>query len=371
MDRTRQLWIKAHRWLGLGCGWLLVLVGISGALLIVARPLDRLSHPGLFIAQPAMTAADPQPSTLPWTPAQLRTRFGEDARLTLRPPRSPEETLWVMVRSPAWNGTVYLNPASGDEQGRRGEYEGLLNLLFKFHSSLFLQDTGKAVLAGLALVCLGLLLSGIILWWPQHWRGVLKLFILERGRGLRRTLFDLHRLAGILCGTLIVISVATGAYMAWRPLAGWVTTLSGNKLTAAPSLNPSASPPREAVSVGELARRAQARFPDSMLGYIQLPASNAQPVRVRLRVADDPHPNGSTSIWLHPLSGEVLAVHRRDQLDPGTRAFSVVYPLHTGEIGGVLLELLTLIGGLALGLLGISGLWLWGWRRKRLPAGAA
>jgi uncharacterized iron-regulated membrane protein len=371
MDRKRHLWIKAHRWLGLGCGWLLVLVGLSGALLIVARPLDRLSHSQFFIAQPAMTATGMQPSSLPWTPAQLRDRFGQDASLTLRPPRDPEQTLWVMVRSPAWNGTVYLNPANGDEQGRRGEYEGLLNLLFKFHSNLFLQDTGRAVLAWVALGYLGLFVSGIILWWPKNWRGVLTLFRLERGRGLRRTLFDLHRLAGTLCGVMIVISVVTGAYMAWRPLAVWVTTLSGNKAIAVPSLSQSAIQPQDAVSVGELARRAHARFPDSMVGYIQLPAGGDRPVRVRLRLPDDPHPNGASSIWLHPLSGEVLAVHRRDQLDPGARAFSVVYPLHTGELGGVLLELATFIGGLALGLLGISGLWLWWGRTRRLRASAA
>jgi hypothetical protein len=37
-----------------------------------------------------------------------------------------------------------------------------------------------------------------------------------------------------------------------------------------------------------------------------------------------------TSVWLHPLSGEVLAVHRWSALDPGTRAYSFIYPLHIG-----------------------------------------
>jgi uncharacterized iron-regulated membrane protein len=59
----------------------------------------------------------------------------------------------------------------------------------------------------------------------------------------------------------------------------------------------------------------------------------------------------------------VIAVHRWDELDPGARVNSVLYPLHTGELGGVLGEAIVALLGLALGALGISGIWLW-WRRR-------
>lgn len=87
----------------------------------------------------------------------MRTEFGGKSSFTLRPPRNAEDTLWVIVRGEQWSGTLYLNPATGKEQGRRGEYEGVLNLLFKFHSALLMQDTGKALLASIALAYLFLL----------------------------------------------------------------------------------------------------------------------------------------------------------------------------------------------------------------------
>jgi uncharacterized iron-regulated membrane protein len=117
------------------------------------------------------------------------------------------------------------------------------------------------------------------------------------------------------------------------------------------------------VSLDELAARAQAQFPGDFIGYIQIPAESNRPVRIRMKLTDDPHPNGLTSIWLHPTTGAVLAVNRWNELDPGARAFSFVYPLHTGELGGVFLEAVIFISGLALGMLGISGIWLW-WRRR-------
>jgi uncharacterized iron-regulated membrane protein len=69
-------------------------------------------------------------------------------------------------------------------------------------------------------------------------------------------------------------------------------------------------------------------------------------------------------VWLHPATGQVLARHRFDALDPGARGFSVIYPLHTGELGGPLHEAFNLLLGLACFGFGASGTWLW-WNRRR------
>jgi uncharacterized iron-regulated membrane protein len=356
----RRIWLKAHRWLALGLGWLLALVALAGAILVVAQPLDRLTHPQLFKAEPSATGSSIAAPTLESIRNQLIATFGRTAGFTLRPPRAPDQSIWVIVRSKSWSGTVYLNPATGLEQGRRGEYEGVVNLLFKFHSALFLQDTGKMILAWIALSYLTLLISGLVLWWPKRWPPSLKI---ELRKGLLRGLFDMHRTGGAVLGLMIAISVATGAYMAWRPLSKFVTTLSGEKPVKPPKITLKESSKAAPVSLDELAARAQAQFPGDFIGYIQIPAESNRPVRIRMKLTDDPHPNGLTSIWLHPTTGAVLAVNRWNELDPGARAFSFVYPLHTGELGGVFLEAVIFISGLALGMLGISGIWLW-WRRR-------
>jgi uncharacterized iron-regulated membrane protein len=69
-------------------------------------------------------------------------------------------------------------------------------------------------------------------------------------------------------------------------------------------------------------------------------------------------------VWLDPRDGAVLAVTRWNALDPGARVVAVVYPLHTGELGGPLLEALVSLNGLALASLGVTGIWLWFKRRR-------
>lgn len=187
---------------------------------------------------------------------------------------------------------------------------------------------------------------------------------IEWRKGLQRCLFDIHRVVGAVLGLLIAVSVATGAYMAWRPLGEFVSVLAGQKLPKPPKVVTVVADKSATLSLDEMAAQAQAQFPDAAIGFIQLPAEANRALRVRLKLRDDPHPNGLTSVWLHPQTGAVLAINRWNELDAGARAVSIVYPLHTGELGGIALEAATFASGLGLAVLGLSGIWLWLRRRK-------
>jgi uncharacterized iron-regulated membrane protein len=362
----RGLWLRVHRWLALSAGWVLIFAGLSGAALVFAPPLDRWANPELFVARSGGAAAQPG-VPLETVLRSVRLEFGPGANLVFRPVRDPGETLQVRVRG-NWRGTLFLDPATGAEQGRRGETEGAANVLFKLHSSLYLESTGKAILAWVALAYLFLLVTGLILWWPRHWS---KGWNIALDRGALRALFDLHRVGGAALGLLIAVSVATGAYMAWRPLGAAVTWLAGETPVKAPRLPAAAPAGGGHQTLDQLAIKAAAQFQEpGFIGYIVVPPNAGAPIRFRFRLLDDPHPNGLSSVWIDPRSAEVLAVQRWNALDPGAKATAFVFPLHTGELGGAALEIAVALGGLTLGGLGISGVWLW-WRRRSIRQAAA
>jgi uncharacterized iron-regulated membrane protein len=235
-------------------------------------------------------------------------------------------------------------------------------VLFKLHSSLWMGSTGKALLACVALIYLLLLISGLALWWPRSGAPNLRV---ELRRGLSRALFDLHRVGGASPGLLIALSIATGAYMAWRRLGGFVTTLSGGRAVPVPVLPHTSRAPRPLLPLDRLVARAQAQFPRGAVSLVQLAEKPTAPLRIRMKLPDDPHPNGLTSVWIDQFTGDVLAARRWDALDPGARAVAVVYPLHTGELGGPLLESLLAIGGSTLSAIAVTGIWQW-WRRRKV-----
>ncbi|AKJ29647.1 PepSY-associated TM helix domain-containing protein [Caldimonas brevitalea] len=357
--KARQAWRLAHRWLGLSLGLLLLLSGLTGAALVVARPLDAWAHPELFRATPVTGEVQ-----LDAIRQRLVHEFGSGTTLTFRPPRVAGEALQVFVRGDAWHGTLHLDPASGDELGRRGEHEGVFNFLFELHATLLLEDTGRAVLATAVLAYLVLLVSGVVLWWPARWCHAVRI---KLDAGMLRALFDLHRVTGAALGLGILVSVVSGAYMAWRPLSAWVTQVSGGVARSAPAL-PATAAASQPVSLDAVVAEARRRLPQGQLGYVQWPPAG-KAGRVRLRLPDDPHPNGLSSVYFDPRDGAVLAVHRWHELDTGARAYTWVYPLHIGSLGGPWQTVVNLLFGAALAGLGGSGLVLW-WQRRARPAPA-
>lgn len=358
MMRLRRYWLVAHRWIGLGFGCVLLLAAITGSLLVLARPLDEAMHPRLFRAQGTA------PAVLQPIVSRLRAEFGADAAFNIRLPAHPGESLRVSVSGP-WNGTLFLDPASGLEAGRRAAGEGFFNVLFELHSSLYAGDTGRAVLALAALAYVAMLLSGLVLWWPRRWR---RAFAVRTRSGPTVALLDLHRVAGAALGLLVLVSVVTGAYLAWRPIAGWVTAASGQ------SPRPVTAPRVEAsgvasVSIDTALLRAQVHWPDAHVSAVHVPPRSLAAARARLRLPDDPHPIGMSTVWLDPASGRVRAAGRWSELDPGNRAFSFLYPLHTGDLAGAATSFAILLAGIALAGVGCTGLWMWYRRRTAtLPA---
>lgn len=373
--RARQLWLATHRWVGLTLASLLITSAISGTLLTIVAPLDRWWHAELFRAGrlPAAAAHEAattmQPGIASTAPLEsirqmLERRHGAQASFTLRPPREPDETLQAYIRSPDWDGTAFVEPASGELLGERGERDNVAGWLFELHSELSAGEAGVAILALLAASYVLMLLTGVLVWWPKRWRQAL---VLRLQGGVTVALRDTHRLAGVVLGLLVLVQVASGAYMAFRPLSSWITAASGRSTeppgVPAPVGSPTARP-QHRTAIDRAVELARERFPEGRVGYVSVPVEANRPIQVRLRLPDDPHPNGLTSVYVHPQCDRVLAAWRWNELDPGKRAFAVVYPLHSGTLGGASHKAVTALTGIALGWYAISGCWLW-WRRRR------
>lgn len=356
LHRWRPVLLKVHRWLGLSVGLLLILNALTGSIMLAARPLDRAINAYLFVVP-----VPPGDQRLPLENLRLSLvrEFGAKAGFTIRPPREPSEALLIHVRSDAWAGQAHYDPYTGKRLGAREEHEGFANALFEFHSALLSGDMGKQVLAFNALTMLAMLLTGVLVWWPARWRAG---FSVTFNRGLFRSLLDLHRVGGVVFGLWVVVCVASGTWMAWRPISQWVTQIAGQTQVVAPAVKPVSSGAR--VTVDEMVASANAAMPGGVVGYVGLPAKPTAPIRIRKKLEDDLHPNGLSSVWLHPRTGEVLRVDRWTDLDIGSRSYAWIYPLHAGLLAGALGVIATAAGGLLLFGFGLSGTWLWWLKRK-------
>ena len=343
-----------HRWIGLSLGLVLMSSGLSGALLVIAKPADRAFNAVLFEARGGVIDAAALDAAV--------RRIGEQhpgSERVVRLPRAPGESVQVYVRGP-WHGEVFLDPATGAELGRRADSDGAFNFLFEWHSALLSDERGKGVLFAAALGGIAAVVAGVVLWWPSpplRWRAALRV---QWRANLVRQWLDLHRVGGAVVAVLLLASIASGMYMAWRPASQWVDALAGHESDPLPRVATGAQP----APVSALLAAADAALPGGRLSMVALPAAADRPVRVRKRMPDETHPNGLSSVYLDPHSTAVLRLVPWREGGPGLAGFEYLYPLHIGELGGPMHRALVALSGLALFLLGASGVWLW-WRRGR------
>jgi uncharacterized iron-regulated membrane protein len=368
---ARAAWLRtAHRWLGLLLALPLGVLALSGALLAAGKPLDEWLQRPLFqaLAATSSPSAGSFNEALDLVHGDLRQRYGHDAGFTLRLPQQPSQSLRVFVRAPAWEGMAFYDPASARWLGQRGRTEGWWPWLFELHTEAFAGERGKAAWSISAALGLGLLVLGGALWWRG--RSGAWFAVAWRSAAPRRWR-DLHRVGGALALPVLLAIVLSGLYMAWQPLRGWVSQALNEapvKPPALPRTVSSAGP----VPLSALVQRARAPWPEGHVVYVTLRPGQA--TRVRLKLPQDPHPNGLSSVWLDPRDGRELARVRVDELDAGQRWVSWIYPLHSAQLLGPWQRGLWTLLGLLLALLAGSGVWLWWWRRRLRaapPAGRA
>ena len=358
MMPVRKSLLAVHRWLALTAGLLAMVSALTGLMLTFSKPLDRLVNSHYFQSSGVVNSYED-------IAVAAQQRFGPAAQIRLRFPAEPNGSVQVLVRGENWGGEAFIDSRTAKILGERELHAGWYNFVLRLHSELLLGDVGESILATGGAELLILLTCGLILWWPKRLARAFRVNL--RGPTLA-FLYDGHRVAGAVFGLLMLVSVATGIYVLWKPASALLNTLVGQAATNPPSL------PRlpfmastAAISLDTAVATADRLIPGGRVVDLWLPRDGNSPISVRLHLPGDPHPNGMTYIWIDPRTGTVLNHVRWDQADLGTRLQGWIYPYHSGRLWGTMHLGATALVASAFVWLGISGSLLW-WRRRQRGA---
>lgn len=349
---------KLHRVLGLSVGLWAALAAGTGSVLVFSDEIDALLNPHLLEVAPRSTGFD-----LDGAVTAVRARFPDQPLQALRLPRAADQP--VIVRVGVSQVTdVYLDPYSTQILGTRAEYGGVMGFLWDLHVHLLAGEVGETVAGVLGLFLLGMLVSGVVLWWPRRGQFAAGFRIRWDAAVLRR-MFDLHRVAGVVAFPLLLIAVVTGAMLVFhQPTTAFLlATLGGPPRALPPQVEPPAGTGVQPVS--RWIAGAEAAVPGAQPVSVHFPDRATAAATVRLRFGSNPHPNGRTFVAVDPHTGEAVHVHDWRKAGLGIRAADYKYPLHIGAAFGLPGRLLVLITGLAPVLLLATGGFMW-WRKRRV-----
>ena len=245
--------------------------------------------------------------------------------------------------------------------GRDYANGGVIQAAATLHQTLFAGDTGKLIIGLSGVFLLGSIVMGVVLAWParaRQWRSALLPQAAKPG-AVRR--YAWHRAAGLWLAVPAMVFITTGALMTIEhSLERWLgQDVTPPELSAAPALTESVIGPAQAIKI------ALGRFPSAELSGAALPSSDSPWYRIRVRQPQEwRRVYGTTVVYVAAADGRVLL--EQDALRaPTARSFlSNLYPIHTGEVGGLPGRLVALSVGAWLLAMLVLGLGLW-WKRRR------
>lgn len=343
--RAALSWL--HLWVGLSAGAVLAVIGLSGTVLVFHDDLLAWQHPQLM-----EHAADADGAVLTkvlaqWTPAGLRSVH------------LPQESL------PVWQGFFedgrrgYFSPDDGALLLVRSRDNDALMWLHELHTDLLAGEAGHQVLGAIGWVALGLMLTGLYLWWPR-WGRIRAQLRMYQGPPVRRWL-SWHRSAGAILLPLLLLSTLTGVGMVYHAGARAMLTalLGGDAEAATPKRAASDAPP----DWRRILANARTALPNARLTRTSLPEADSGVIVLRARAAGEWHPNGRSLVFVDAADAGVLRVHDATRQKPGAKITEAIYPVHIGSVGGPLFKWLTAFGGLLPTFLLVTGFLFW--RRRR------
>lgn len=352
----KRLW-QLHSWFGLIAGLGLLVIGLTGSLLVFRDQVEALFSPALIrVARPDAPRL-PLDTLLAHAQAQLPDH--EITGWTLREPaeRDYADFLYVIGHgSDQWQ-VATLDPTTGRVLATPRAYTATLTgWLLALHYEFLADHVGLAVAGLFAGLLCALGITGVWLY-RDFWKNV---FTLRWGRGARILFSDLHKFTGITTVAFNLLLGFTGAY--WN-----LTHVIGEAINGEP---PQPKMERRlypaSLSLDALVADAEQRLPGFTPHFISLPSAPALGItlwgavepRSPLRSAYGSTVGYDATTLAHTTTSDLRSA------SIWTQVLDSFHPLHFGTFGGLPVKILWCLGGLAPGVLAVSGFFIWRLRHR-------
>jgi uncharacterized iron-regulated membrane protein len=354
---------RIHRWLALGCALLWLSQAVTGLLMVYRWELDDarlgasqvpLDPAALGSSIAALEAGSPARKV-----TQLYTTGGVEGRFDLYTTGAGGRD--EIIRVDGAGRVLRARPDSTEMAA------GFIPLAAKLHQTLFAGDVGHVVVGISGLILLVSLISGTVLAWPRKGQFRAVVFPRRTRPGAARR-YAWHRALGLWFGLPATVVVAAGVLLVfYDPVERWLgADATPPELESVAAFAGEPIPPARAITT------ALDTVPGSQLSGAAFPRQDRPWYRVRLLQPEEwRRVYGTTVVYVAAADGRVILVQDALASTPARAFLDNLYPVHTGEAGGVVGRLMALlIAGWLLGML-VLGVGLWRSRTVRRPAGAA
>lgn len=374
LKARRRLWLQVHLYLGLLVGALLVVISLSGSLIVFAAQLDAWLNADMMQVDVPKGEAAFRPYEEIITAAKAAMPSGAKFAARISLPQQPGDVFEIAYNIPPArdNYQVFVNPYTAEVLGQRlwGLFDPccswhgpLLAVIYRFHDSFWLGETGSILTGSTAVLMLVSLISGVVLWWPG--KGRLKTALsIKRNASTERFNYDLHKVTGVYTVLVLFVLLFTGAYLSLQvPFPTQVKGLVGlfSPLTGKPTQFESTPiEGRVVIGIDQAVNIANRLFPDGVVTMVFLPVGDTGVFKIFKHQGNKIlFSSRQQMVVIDAYSGKALY-----QTDQGKRTAGDIFnewqlALHSGEAFGVTGQVIVLMVGLTPLALYVTGVIRW------------
>ncbi|WP_417455652.1 PepSY-associated TM helix domain-containing protein [Kordiimonas sp.] len=344
--------VKLHRWVGLFIAAFLVLQALTG---IIISFRDELNG--------ALYHTDAGPNDTPATYEQIlaaaKNHQPDRPIRNIVVPSQPGDAYLINYQAaPHARPTLAaLSPHDATVVHSGSLLAFPVEAAFELHYRLLMGKQGQNLSGALALLFLGMLGTGLYLWWPK---GPLRRgFQVKLTAARVRAIFDIHRVVAAGGAIALIMMAITGFLLA-------VPDILGSKTSATPSVASHAGAP---VTLDQIITNSQNLAAGHTPYKIAFSRDGQLVTLIYKSINEAVNPRATDSIMVDASTGHVVAVNRFEGAGVRQKGLSWALAFHTFDITGWLARPLSLIAGMLLAVISITGIWLWLLRRAaRKPA---
>ncbi|MTI63942.1 PepSY-associated TM helix domain-containing protein [Methylophaga sp.] len=355
----RRFWIEFHKISGLIILIPLLLQSISGSIIVFDHAIDEWLNPEILLIE---VPPDGEPAPLSQIMATASSALPQTVHISsLRKPRHGSTVFMaypVMQASSPHHGKrmeVLINPYTAEVTGIREWGSYFTSFIYRLHFTLLLDRNGSLFLGFLALVLLVNLIIGVYLGWPRS-RAARDWLLARKHRKtpLIGKLRRWHILCGLTALPVSIVLIISGVSMIFHD-----QTEALLNRPAPPQLDVKLDPDK-IIDINDWLPAVSQHWPNAEWMRVSQPTQSQPVAAFILRTAGDPRKtSGSSMLWLHPQSSQILAEQHYADLSFRQKIAFWLFPLHSGEAFAMPGRLLVFLCGLLLSVLSIAGLWLW------------
>ncbi|HZB14614.1 MAG TPA: PepSY-associated TM helix domain-containing protein [Chryseolinea sp.] len=350
--RKTRVIFKIHSYTGLITGIALLLIGISGSILVFSRDLDRIIYHEIQEVETTGTRM-----SLDSGYAIMQAKFPEMNYITYDGlPQEANSAFQFFMMKDGVQFKAFLNPYTSEILHAGKRYDYWMDWLLLFHYTFTVPVWGELAAAVLSFTLILSIITGSIV----YRKYLLKVFLFRvplKLKNWRTTASGLHRIVGVW-SLLFHVLIAISAFWMLRH------TFSKSHFEDRPLMATSA--PAINFSIDSALMEINERYPTFHAQFLTLPETDDMPAYFY------GHSNGVSFFFANYYDeiqhdGKSLTTKFLQQKTVAEKFESMMYPIHAGLYGNMVVKIIYCLGGLTPALLSITGFFLW-WRRKKQKA---